>query len=1034
MSTPTDGTITTDGATSTFAPVAIAATRYYRCTVTDTSTSNTDTSEPATVTVNSLTHGWYTPSFTDNENIYALNQSNFNTQNSGSVTITNHFWTNESKVDFSSKTFSPVSSSSASYVRLKNASNQRSFTFYVKGAAAFQIVGSGSRSVDVNVDDVKIKTLALDASSWSESFTLNSEGSYITINNPTGGDVCLGGFKFYEKQSAVITVKKAGEAITTAEQYADAVEEYEVESNSTGTITATSSDTGVATVTYEDGTLTVTSVAVGTTTVTLSQAADATHAAGSTTLTVNVKKKAITLAFAYDQSKFKGTALTNGNVIPAGALPALTAKYSDGTNYTGTIYYHSDDRGIGYFGETKDAYALTDISATGVFNTTYEIRYGNGQGGARIYAYIPAFADYEQAVAYFDLVVENGTSNDIPKGKSPEIYEQYPMRNAAGEEVIRITYGGYKYEKTKTGKWSSGSTRGKYFVDGHEYYTRYGSLDAKDEYNNQLKGMSDDSNDMWYKKTETKPDGTNYKDFERVRPFNLPCRGSYIKFEPKKSGVLTAYVWQNGTINETENTLGSKPRLGYWFDEEGWVQHPVGIPVTKQPLGVMDGQKRKGRDGRNVDSQMESTWTAAKGDQNMAKLLKYKYCLVERPDSTTDVSQFSDTNTGTFASAYENPYYWGTSAEVGANLDLAVPKSMNPVPFHNGYLIPEAAYVKYTLNVVAGKSYYFYGMMTKIGYAGMNFVETDDVLTTSPNNIVHVGTTLHLQTNDKMDEYKFGGSDVALTQSTLYDEVTLPSNYRAGLWNTICLPFALSENQVEEAFGVGTQLAIFNGLNHDAANHVYHIKYLRHVDANILPGQPYLIYPSGVDAGGEDLPNVDGVIGDSTIEGGGGTTRITFSTVLIDKDKLKQAYTSYGNDVDADGSTKSYIFTASYKPTDIVKYDIYNTPKTGMLKRYMPTDPSAKMTLNTYHAVIKANDSNIKQDAITFSFSEDDVDKSWEEADDTPTEIVMVEDDGILEYRGAAAYSGKTYNMMGQEIDYSSAKGMIIVNGKKYIK
>ncbi|MBO6099133.1 MAG: chitobiase/beta-hexosaminidase C-terminal domain-containing protein [Prevotella sp.] len=1035
VSTPTDGTVTTDGATSTFAPVAITETRYYRCTVSD--GVNTDTSEPATVTVNSLTHGWYTPSFTDNENIYALNQSNFNTQNSGSVTITNHFWTNDSKVGYNSKTIKAISSSSASYVTLKNSNNYKYITFYVKGAESFSFVaGDGnntSRTMDINVDGEKVATVKHDGS-WSATYSLNKEGSYITINNPSG-DVYLGGFKFYEKQSAVITVKKAGEAITTAEQYADAVEEYEVESNSTGTITATSSDPSVATVTYEDGTLTVTSVAVGTTTVTLSQDVDATHAAGSTTLTVNVKKKAITLAFAYDQSKFKGTALPNNSAIPAGALPALTAKYSDGTNYTGTIYYHSDDRGIGYFGETKDEYALTDISATGVFNTTYEIRYGNGQGGARIYAYIPAFDDYEQAVAYFDLVVENGTSNDIPKGKSPEIYEQYPMRNAAGEEVIRITYGGYKYEKTKTGKWSSGSTRGKYFVDGHEYYTRYGTLDAKDEYNNQLKGMSDDYNSgncpngMWYKKTETKPDGTNYKDFERVRPFNLPCRGSYIKFEPKKSGVLTAYVWQNGTINETENTLGSKPRLGYWFDEEGWVQHPVGIPVTKQPLGVMDGQKRKGRDGRNVDSQMASNWTAAQGDQNMAKLLKYKYCLVERPDSTTAEEQFSDTKTGAFASAHENPYYWGTSAEVGANLDLAVPKSMNPVPFHNGYLIPEAAYVKYTLNVVAGKSYYFYGMMTKIGYAGMNFVETDDVLGSS---IDHETEPLHLQTDDDMTTYTFNGSE--LTKSTLFDEVTLPSNYRAGLWNTICLPFALSENQVEEAFGKGTQLAIFNGLNHDAANHVYHIKYLRHVDANILPGQPYLIYPSGVDAGGEDLPNVDGVIGDNTIEGGGGTTRITFSTVLIDKDKLKQAYTSYGNDVDADGSTTSYIFTASYKPTDIVKYDIYNTPKTGMLKRYMPTDPSAKMTLNTYHAVIKANDSNIKQDAITFSFSEDDVDKSWEEADDTPTEIVMVEDDGILEYRGAAAYSGKTYNLMGQEIDSTSAKGMVIVNGKKYIK
>ena len=418
---------------------------------------------------------------------------------------------------------------------------------------------------------------------------------------------------------------------------------------------------------------------------------------------------------------------------------------------------------------------------------------------------------------------------------------------------------------------------------------------------------------------------------------------------------------------------------------------------------------------------MTEKWTAAQGDQNMAKLLKYKYCKVALPDSTTAVSQFHENNTDSgWEDAYENPYYWGTNDEVGANLDQAVPKSMTPVPFHNGYLIPEAAYVKYTLNVVAGKSYYFYGMMTKIGYAGMNFVEDDAVL---GSDIEHETATLHLQTDDDMTTYTFNGS--VLSKSTVFDEVTLPSNYRKAKWNTICLPFALSEDQVEEAFGKGTQLAIFNGLNHDSANHIYHIRYLRHVDQNILPGQPYLIYPTGVDAGGEDLPNVDGVIGDNTIEGASGT-RITFSTVFIDIDKLKQANASYGNDKDADG-TKSYIFTGSYKPTAIEKYDIYNTPKTGELKRYM----GAGTSLNTYHALIKANDSNIKQDAISFSFTEDDVEKIWESVGEEATRIELIADDGIAEYKLRAVDNGKAYNLMGQEIDPRSAKGLVIINGKK---
>lgn len=1030
VTTPTDGTVTTDGATSTFAPVALTATRYYRCIVTDTGTgtSNTDTSGAATVTVTPLTHGWYIPSFTGNENIYVLNQSNYDTQNSDPVTTTSHFWTKDSSVGYENKTISEISASSDNYYNIRNDNNYRYIEFYVKGATSFQVVaGDGnntSRTLDVKVDGTKVGTVTHNGK-WSTNFSLNGEGSLIRIDNASS-KVYLGGFKFYKKSPATIIVKKDGEAITEAEQYIDAEVDYEVESNSTGDITVDTSaegyDASVATASYAGGVLTVTSLAAGTTTITLKQDANATHAEGSTTLTVTVKKHTVILSFSFDKSSYKGTSLTEGDAISASSLPVLTAKYDDGRDYTGTIYYHSDDRNIGYFGVAKGTYASSDY---GVASTEYTIRYGGGQGGARIYAYVNSFGNYDQAVAYFDLVVENGTSNKLPKGTSPEIYQQFPMRNSAGEEVVRITYGGYKYIGTKTGKWSTGDTRGKYFVDGYEYYTRYGSDDAKDEYNHQLKGMSDDyfavDSLMWYQTSETKPDGTNYVEFERVRPFNLPCRGSYIKFEPKKSGKLTAYVWQNGTIDESKNTLGSKPRLGYWFDQDGWVQHPTTAPVTKQPLGVMSNQERKGRDGRNVDSQMTEKWTAAQGDQNMAKLLKYKYCKVALPDSTTAVSQFHENNTDSgWEGAYENPYYWGTNDEVGANLDLAVPKSMTPVPFHNGYLIPEAAYVKYTLNVVAGKTYYFYGMMTKIGYAGMNFVEDDAVL---GSDIEHKTATLHLQTNDDMTTYTFNGS--VLSKSTVFDEVTLPSNYRKAKWNTICLPFALSEDQVEEAFGKGTQLAIFNGLNHDSANHIYHIRYLRHVDQNILPGQPYLIYPTGVDAGGEDLPNVDGVIGDNTIEGASGT-RITFSTVFIDIDKLKQANASYGNDKDADG-TKSYIFTGSYKPTAIEKYDIYNTPKTGELKRYM----GAGTSLNTYHALIKANDSNIKQDAISFSFTEDDVEKIWESVGEEATRIELIADDGIAEYKLRAADNGKAYNLMGQEIDPRSAKGLVIINGKK---
>jgi hypothetical protein len=370
-------------------------------------------------------------------------------------------------------------------------------------------------------------------------------------------------------------------------------------------------------------------------------------------------------------------------------------------------------------------------------------------------------------------------------------------------------------------------------------------------------------------------------------------------------------------------------------------------------------------------------------------------------------------------------------------------------------MIVNEGYVKYTINVVAGHTYYFFGKMTKVGYAGMNFVpaeETDgEYTTTGFTNYCHETTRLDLNSNDNWTTL-FGASGTALknTKTTVYDTVTLPSNYRAGKWNTICLPFAVDENQVEKVFGKGTQLAIFNGLREDSENKVYYIKYLRHVDQNILPGQPYLILPTGravaersnqenggMAETGETIATVDGIIG-STSTGGEGT-RIVFNNVIINKGITAQ---SYGCDVDADGETTSYIFTGTDERKDIEKYDLYIAPKKGALMRYMPADPATTMKLNSYHAFIKANAPKIKQDAITFAFTEDDLEKSWEqtfiEEDEPgePTNIVFIEDDGIEDVGNAIVvrHSGKTYNMMGQQVDPRSAKGMVIVNGKKYIK
>ena len=679
----------------------------------------------------------------------------------------------------------------------------------------------------------------------------------------------------------------------------------------------------------------------------------------------------------------------------------------DGTENTATVNWDCDEKG------------LVTVVGSGSSDPTFTATYRTGQGGARIFAYVNETGNYASAMAYFDLVVERGFSNNLPSGESIKVQQQYTLEDNSGNAAVVLTYGGYKYlsDTDKTKKWSKSAAKGKYFIDGYKYYTR-NENDALNEYDNQLKGMDDDPTDnscpdgLWYKTDEVKPQGGNYAEYERIRPFALPCKGGYLKFEPKQSGILTAYVWQNGVIGRGSgkaNQIGSKPRLGYWFDQDGWVQHPVVDPVSKQPISNGNGRNTHVYNEENLDQQMTSQWLAKNGDAAIIPMLRSRYTNSEDPDIN---SSYSNTNIG-----YENPYWWPENADVIDNNNQMIPRKMKPVPYHNGFMVPEESYVKYTINVVAGKTYYFYGMMTKVGYVGMNFVPDESVLTTG--GIAHRTEPLHLQTTDNMMDI--------VAQNTVVDEVTLPSNYRAEKWNTICLPFALSEDQVKEAFGEGTQLAIFNGLRHDAANHTYYVRYLRHVDANILPGQPYFIYPTGVDASGNPLATVGDVIG-ATVEGQSGT-RLTFNHVFIDKSKLKQDYTSYGSDKDADGNI-SYVFTGTYAQSEIGKYDLYNAPKTGNLNRYMPADADAKMYLNTYHAFIDVKSATMQQDGISFAFAEEDIESSWEPSEGgEPTKVIMIEDDGIKEINRIA--NSKSYNMMGQQVDPTSAKGIILVDGKK---
>lgn len=1046
----TAGATLIPGATSaSYTPPTIdAAVDYvYYCLVSDGSTTQSEPTGYATVSVSSdLSHGYMTIdgneheglkfSYTNGKCQYLLNNTQHTAQDKESATQYTNFWTHEG--DYKSVTISSISSTSASYLRLKQ---NKKMTFHVRKATSFTIESgtNSERKYTVTVDGVDMGTYS--TNSESPVIPLNYDGSEIVIKSITS-DIYIGRLNFYY---STMTIMKGSEAVTEVEQYTDdGTVDYEVVSNSTGKIKVETSAEGynssVATATYEeeDGLLKVRSVTAGTCVVTLSQAADANHAASTTQLIVNVKKHKLALEFSLEDTEIPQSVLSGGSAIPSGSLPTLhyyldgvETTLSDLTSKSITVNFMTDDPTIAYFDNNDNGNYDGESEKAG---TAYTLTYGGGQGGAQIYAYAATSANYTATKDYFGLNIKAGTSNAIPSGTQVREQQRFELQDDEGASVVTLTYGGYRFDDSNG--WNKATTRqGGYHIDGYKYFARHND-DALDEYKRQLRGMLDETTgqtkalsgapdaDFWYETTEDKPNGGGkYSKYERIRPFTLPCRGGYLKFDTHKTGTLTIYVWQNGSINAAETSdskkLGSKPRLGYWFDQDGWVKQPKVAPITKQPITNSKYGHDTFCDALKTEDKLKAKWTADNDDADIVPMLLRPYT------NSAKTAFYAESGPG---HDVDNPYYWMTSNDIKKNLDeeqTIISKKITPVPYHNGYMVPEESYLKYVIDVVAGKTYYFYGMMTKVGYVGMNFIEDNDVADVDNQDVLHLNNSDNMTAKVSALKHDY----------TVYNEATLPSNYRAGKWNTICLPFALSEQQVEEAFGKGTQLTLYNGLIKKGKD--YTIKYLSHVDGNILPGQPYFIKPSGKDANGQDLPtDANGILG-STVDGQTGT-RITFNTVVIDKKQFDPATCVYSSDSDVDNSgaatgTKGFKFLGSYAPTPIDQYSYLINPSTGLLRQY--TGTSGKGSLNPYRAYLWPNTDDVKHNALSqIDFEEASIiEYAWLENQPLdPTDVISLEEEVVEALNsGRLQMPNKAYNLMGQEIDPTSAKGLVIINGKK---
>lgn len=944
---------------------------------------------------------------------FALNQYLYVTSGSQTFTLSS-----ENLDDFAYFTKENAATSctheGATIYRVKNTNDK--VLVKVKGAngVAGVIYNSGGNGrkfcMTINGSAQTTETAATgeSTSSYYDISSYATTGTTVGIAG-AGSDVYAYQLIFSKTIPSVITVTKGSKAVTSDEIYVDETPTYTVTSTNTDSenspiILDATGVSSFATVTLSSGTLSITPTKAGEGYIKLSQDAYGNYDAGERQFYLIVKKHELFLTITHSGAdsytktetshtgSYKSASDTgDGGTTTDWTITARKDNRNDGVVVTGLTYkFFSDDKSIATVDETTGAVALVS----------------GGIGTANITVYYVGDASLKSAKTDYTITQSRGYNVKIlgtGKDYKPALNQKYAAVNGTDTLCTMIACG-YKYNKgtvfKKDGKdltdsWHEPSPYEEIpnpyscQIDGFINQSQ-AEQDSRNEYNKKVAWMADNIADTVYR--------------QRVEPFTLPVRGAYLKFEPTVNGVLTAYVLQNGDIStgndHLPNGIGGLPRIYYWFDQDGYRIPPTSV-TSKLPLCY-------GRDYTN-SSEIQVFNDPDKPNNN----LEHWYELYDNEN----LRYLYEDNNGA--------PQWPTQAQVDANLAKIIPDPQPVVRLDSGYCVHQKAYVKYVLNVVAGNTYYFFSNNSKVGFAGYNF-QPASTNTITCKAFDANGTEKYLTVTRNSSSQALDQEVEAVTSLkpnttyaiTQYDQITFNRKFKVDTWNSITLPFPLTETQVQKVFGAGTKLMLYNGLEGSTAH------FIRHVDQNILAGQPYFIKPTGKKWGGTaDLDNVGTTAGVKYVGGNGGLTFKGVNVSFTLEENTNYGSNRYVSDLYEEPSA-SYVVVGTLKKTTVNNGDYYINANDGNLYELQSNNT---VQLNAYRAYLKQNSANAAKISSVNYLGLDGVEWDWEE-EVTGIMEVLVNDMGVE----IAPVQG-VFNLNGQKVGDSTKglpAGLYIVNGK----
>lgn len=630
-----------------------------------------------------------------------------------------------------------------------------------------------------------------------------------------------------------------------------------------------------------------------------------------------------------------------------------------------------------------------------------------------------AFEPSNRIFSSYEIVVEPDPETSCKVEDNKEYKVGQTLYNTEG--TVGVTLGGWTYNN------------GSYYDDYHDSYTAKESWEGqKFEKNADRNGylansrkteedvfhefFNDKDQDGKYKKETFSTNGIhaakseqltndyaatgNYsapadnKSVANVTPWLLPCRGSHIKIEPTDAGLISVYVMQEGCVSHAPS--GGKDVGGVHYNED----EPIDVTVKKVYVADEKGEivKEVVADTKSkVAAQMHKDDGRARaeyfwGDSDLAYNEATK-------NSFLKIDNFADQ--WSFLDNWPNPGMQQHVFKLGNDED--------------GHVLITKGIVRYTFNVLPGKTYYIFSNTAKLGLAGFTFEK-------GKHAKYH-----KVKPDAKHDEWRATGElyTIPTAKVTLEDgvnysaptdaknaEVTLKRTFYKNYWNAICLPYSINRRQIEDVFGDGTMVVLMNYIDTSSKK----VMFIEHANQDIIAGYPYLIFPTKKD----DNDKTD----HSVINNGIITTRATFgeaNSPLFSVGTDGKTYLAESMQRDA------LVFKGTFNNTTLNEGSYVVTNK-GVLSRI----PKDEMPIKPYRSYIYFNRETAGAKAISLQNMNVN---GFENDEDNTTGI-----ENLLFESGILTHSADVYSIDGQLVRSKALnlnglpKGVYIVNGKKYVK